>query len=246
MQTSMLLSNTKYLTKKREGGNATAPAYLLVNIILDKRGKRVGGNANQLTFQLYLQLLSTTKQRAATMPVWRPIQELHAADQLLVNTKAMVKHFTYIVPYLVWRVVIRGVVPRWINMSLSVILFSQENDKKSKEAKASDGRDEGNSNQGRVVVVSTAVSSVFRILQQQNLLIYITGKICYSWLCKDLKKISGDKKIFKRKFYFTTSLNVLFSQVMPGICCWVQDHLIFSYSLKYFFRNHRDKFGKWN
>lgn len=98
------------------------------------------------------------------MPVWRPIQELHAADQLLVNTKAMVKHFTYIVPYLVWRVVIRGVVPRWVNMSLSVILFPQEDDKKSKEAEASNGRNEGNSNQGRVVVISIAIISVFRIL----------------------------------------------------------------------------------
>lgn len=49
-------------------------------------------------------------------------------------------------------------------MSLSMILFSQKNDQKSKEAEASDGRNEGNSNQGRVVVISIAIISVFRIL----------------------------------------------------------------------------------
>lgn len=62
-------------------------------------------------------------------------------------------------------------------MSLGVALFSQENDKKSKEAQASDGRNEGNSNQGRVVVVTTAFVSVFGILQQHNLLIYMSQKI---------------------------------------------------------------------
>lgn len=50
-------------------------------------------------------------------------------------------------------------------MSLCVALFPQENDKEGKEGNASDGRKQGNSNQGRIVRVGLfAALSIIRIL----------------------------------------------------------------------------------
>lgn len=95
MQISLLLSHST-------GGNAsTRPSYLLFNITFNSGREGEEVIQTRLLFQHYLQLVTDTKQRAATMPVYMPTWELHTADQLLVNMKAMVKLFTYIVPYLV-------------------------------------------------------------------------------------------------------------------------------------------------
>lgn len=79
----------------------------------------------------------------------------------------MVSCFTYIVPYLVGRVVIRGIVSRGINVSLSMALFSQEDDKKAKEAQTGYSCNDCHGNQSRVVIFTVLVTLSWRIFKIQ-------------------------------------------------------------------------------